>query len=406
MMEYSVWLSRVRTVNKRKKAALLQAFGSAQAVYEAGKAELYGAVPDLTAADLDGLWEKDLRASHRIAEACRRCGAQIIDVCHPLYPARLLEIADPPTVLYVRGTLPDLNGKLTVAVIGQRKASAAGLKHASQMAYELSQNGVVVISGMAAGIDGAAHRGALDGGTPTIAVMGTPIDKCYPAFHAELMEEIIHHGAVLSEYAPGASTYPGNFLSRNRIVSGMSRGILVVEAGYRSGALETAGKGLEHNRDIFAVPGPIDSPDYVGTNNLIKDGAYPVTAAVDILRVYGAEEEAPAVRKLRKKPVRPPKSEEDTINNSEKTAELPSSIKPVQSALEAAFPVMDNAEIAKLAKQDEEGAILAAIGRIAHLDEIIERTGLPAGQVMVSLTMLELQGKVSQRPGNYYEKQR
>lgn len=406
MMEYSVWLSLIKGVTKRKKAALLEAFGSAAAVYDAGKADLYSAVPELTASELDCLWEKDLRPAYRVLEACRRCGAQVIDRTHPRFPAMLNEIADPPTVLYVRGELPDLQGKLTVAIVGQRKASAAGLKHASQMAYELSRSGAVVISGMAAGIDGAAHRGALDGGTPTIAVLGTPINKCYPAEHTGLMEEIIRHGAVLSEYAPGAQTFPGSFLSRNRIVSGMSRGILVVEAGYRSGALETAGKGLEQNRDIFAVPGPIDSPDYVGTNNLIKDGAYAVTSAADILRVYGAAEEAPAPRKLRKKPVRPPKPEEEITENREKTAQKPLSIKPVQPAAEAALPMMSNAEIAALALQDEEGAILAAIGRTAHLDEIIERTGLPAGQVMVGLTMLELQGKVSQRPGNYYEKQR
>lgn len=405
-MEYSVWLSLIKNLTKRKRAALLEAFGSAAAVYEAGKADLYGEVPELTAADLDSLWNKDLRPAHRILRDCAMCGAQVIDFCDRRYPALLREIPDPPTVLYVRGELPALDRRLTIAVVGQRKASAAGLKHASQMAYELSKSGTVVISGMAAGIDGAAHRGALDGGTPTIAVLGTPIDKCYPAQHVGLMEDIIRNGAVISEYHPGAATYPGSFLSRNRIVSGMSRGILVVEAGHRSGALETAGKALEHNRDVFAVPGPIDSPDYVGTNNLIKDGAYAVTAAGDILRVYGAVEEAPSPRKLRKKPVRAPKDPAEKPEKREKPAEKPASIKPVQPAAEAALSDADIAAIAEMAVRDPEGAILAAVGQRAHLDEIIERTGLPAGEVMVSLTMLELQGVVAQKPGNYYEKQR
>ncbi len=402
-MEYSVWLSLVKNVTKAKKAALLQAFGSAVAVYEAGKADLYGAVPGLTAADLDRLWEKDLQLTHRILQDCGLCGARVVDYLDPKYPACLREIHDPPIVLYVRGELPDFESRLAIAVVGQRKASAAGLKHASQIAYELSKNGTLVVSGMAAGIDGAAHRGALDGGTPTVAVLGTPIDKCYPAMHARLMQEIIGHGAVVSEYPPGAKTYPGSFLSRNRIVSGMSRGILVVEAGYRSGALETAGKALEHNRDVFAVPGPIDSPDYVGTNNLIKDGAYAVTAAEDILRVYGAAEEVPALRKLRKKPARTPKEKTEI---REKPAEEPASIKPVQPDAQAVSSLMNETEIAALAVRDPEGAIMAAIGHAAHLDDIIERTGLPAGQVMVGLTMLELQGKISQKPGNYYEKQR
>jgi len=180
----------------------------------------------------------------------------------------------------------------------------------------------------------------------------------------------------------------------------------VVEAGKRSGALETAGRALEQNRDVFAVPGPIDSPDYVGTNNLIKDGAYAVTDAGDILRVYGAVEDAPAPRRLRHKPVRPPKEDKKATKNEKRPAEAPASIKPVQPALQAALPEMDKADIAEMAVHDPEGAILAAIGHSAHLDTIIERTGLPAGQVMVGLTMLELQGQIIQRPGNYYEKQR
>lgn len=405
-MEYSVWLSLVRSLTKRKKIALLQAFGSAAAVYEAGKLDLVRALPELTAADLDALWNKDLRAAQRIVQDCFRCGAQIVNYADPRYPDLLREIQDPPVLLYMRGEMPDMSGRLTMAIVGQRKASAAGLRHASRIAYDLSKNGAIVISGMAAGIDGAAHRGALDGGMPTIAVLGTPIDKCYPAFHAGLMEDIIRNGAVLSEYHPGARTYPGSFLSRNRIVSGMSRGVLVVEAGHRSGALETAGKALEQNRDVFAVPGPIDSPDYVGTNNLIKDGAYPVTTSEDILRVYGAEEAAPAPRKLRKKPVRTPKEPTKVDKNREQPAEMPASIKAVQPAPDKALPQMSKADIAEMAVHDLEGAILAAIGRSAHLDTIIELTGLPAGEVMVGLTMLELQGKVSQKPGNYYEKQR
>ena len=405
-MEYSVWLSLVKPLTKRKKIALLQAFGNAAAVYEAGKIELLQAVPELTGAELDALWNKDLRQTHRIVQDCCRCGARIIGYTDPRYPELLRAIQDPPVLLYMRGEMPEMNGRLTMAVVGQRKASAAGLKHASQMAYELSKSGAIVISGMAAGIDGAAHQGALDGGMPTVAVLGTPIDKCYPQSNAGLMEDIIRNGAVLSEYHPGAQTYPGSFLSRNRIVSGMSRGVLVIEAGHRSGALETAGKALEQNRDVFAVPGPIDSPDYVGTNNLIKDGAYAVTSAADILRVYGAKEEAPAPRKLKKKPVRAPKEPKEPNKNRERPAEMPASIKPIQPAAEAPLPEIGKAEIAEMAVRDPEGAVLAAIGRSAHLDAIIEQTGLAAGQVMVSLTMLELQGKIVQKPGNYYEKQR
>lgn len=382
MCEYGIWLSLCKILSKRKKALLLDAFGSAQAVYEASRTDLVGALPGLTAAELDSLWNKDLRPAGQIARACQTCGARVIDLLDPEYPALLKEIHDPPTVLYVRGSLPDCRGRLPVAVVGQRKASAAGLKHASGIAYALSRSGVVIVSGMAAGIDGAAHRGALDGGTPTVAVLGTPIDKCYPVNHAGLMREILSQGAVISEYYPGAPTYPGNFLSRNRIVSGMSRGVLVVEAGARSGALETAGRALEQNRDVFAVPGPIDSDDYVGTNNLIKAGAAAVTGAEDILAAYGAVPVSGPQRHIRRE-------------RAQKAAEAPLPAFPEAAEGGAVF-----------AADDPQGAVLAAMGRSAHMDEIIERTGLPADIVLAALTMLELQGLIAQRPGNYYEKQR
>lgn len=391
MCEYSIWLYLCKTVSKRKKARLLQTFGSAQAIFKADKAQLLGAVPELSRADLDSLWKKDLCPAYEILEACADCGAEVIDLLDPAYPPLLREIQDPPAVLFVRGSLPDWRGRLTFAIVGQRKASAAGRKHAAAIAYSLSRSGAVIVSGMADGIDGAAHQGALDGGTPTVAVLGTPIDRCYPAHHAGLMREIIRHGAVISEYPPGAPTYPGNFLSRNRIVSGICRGVLVVEAGGRSGALETAGRALAQNRDVFAVPGPIDSDDYIGTNSLIKNGASAVTCAEDILTAYGASppsaapgQPAPAERPwMRRPPLR------ETGKDS----------RPVPAAAPKDRP-------APAAPDDPGGAVLAAMGQGAHQDEIIERTGLPADTVLTALTMLELQGLVAQRPGNYYEKQR
>ncbi|MEA4921505.1 MAG: DNA-processing protein DprA, partial [Clostridiaceae bacterium] len=349
MVEHSVWLSFVKNLTKKKKTSLLEAFGDSEAVYMAAQEELLRAVPALSEKDLKELSDKGLNPAFRVLEACRGCGAEVIDYNNNSYPYRLRNIADPPVVLYVRGCMPDFKGSIALGVVGQRKATATGLRNASKLAYELSRNGLIIVSGMAAGIDSYAHRGALDGGSPTIAVLGTAIDKCYPASNASLMRQIISGGAVLSEYPPGYKTLPGNFLSRNRIISGICRGVLVIEAREKSGSLVTAKRACDQNRDVFAVPGPIDSEDYVGTNGLIKDGAAIVTSSEDILSAYGAEVIAASVNQKQKN-------------------------------------IGGKAKIVEPTGPDSD--ILKAIGKISHIDDIIERLGREPGEVMASLTLL------------------
>lgn len=364
MDEHSIWLSLVKNLTKKKKACLLEAFGNSEAVYKATQDELLHAVPALGERDLKDLSDKGLNPALKILEACRGCGGQVIDYNNVSYPYRLRNIADPPTVLYVRGCMPGFEERVALGVVGQRKATVTGLKNASKLAYELSRNGYIIVSGMAAGIDSQAHKGALDGGSPTVAVLGTAIDKCYPASNASLMRQIINEGAVISEYPPGHKTLPGNFLSRNRIISGMCRGVLVIEAREKSGSLVTAKRACDQNRDVFAVPGPIDSEDYVGTNRLIKDGAAIVTSSEDILSAYGTKSIVIGISQKQKNIEENEKNEEPTGPDSD---------------------------------------ILKAIGKISHIDSIIERLGLEPGDVMAKLTLLEIQGKVVQRPGNYFE---
>ena len=374
MKEYSVWLSMVKHVSNRKKYQLLAAFGSAEAVYRASSVELASEVPGLTAKDIEALSDDSMQGAEEICRACRRIGAGIIDPCDDIYPALLRHISDPPVVLYVRGDMPDMEKSIAVGIVGQRKATVSGMKNASSIAYELSKNGVIVVSGLAAGIDGAAHRGALDGGSPTVAVLGTAIDKCYPAENAGLMRRVMENGAVISEYPPGSRTYSCSFLMRNRIISGMCRGLLVVEAREKSGSLVTARRAAEQDRDIFAVPGPIDSGDYVGTNGLIKDGAAVVTSAYDILGAYGYVPEKKAPRSARQK---------KDPDMAEEIGDMPS---PAASVPEG-----------------PDGEIIRAIGKIAHIDEIADRTKMETGELLARLTMLEIQGTVVQRPGNYFE---
>lgn len=200
----------------------------------------------------------------------------------PAYPPALREIADPPATLYVRGRL-DGRDRIAVAVVGARRASAYGLSVAEWLGRELARRRITVVSGMARGIDAAAHRGALAGGGRTIAVLGCGPDRVYPAEHEELMRAILASGAVLTEFPPGTPPMPYQFLQRNRIISGLSLGVVVVEGRGRSGALATVDHALAQGREVFAVPGGIFAETSHLPNHLIQEGAFPVTSVEDVL---------------------------------------------------------------------------------------------------------------------------
>jgi len=198
----------------------------------------------------------------------------------PDYPALLTQIHDPPARLYVNGRLP---AEPMIAIVGSRRATPYGQRAARRLARDLSEVGVVVVSGLARGIDAAAHRGALEGGSPTVAVMATGLDRIYPPEHAELAQAIAQSGAVITEAEPGTPPLPGRFPVRNRIISGLSLGVIVVEAAQRSGALITARMAAEQGRDVLCVPGSIENPLATGVHQLIKDGAKLVQTVEDVL---------------------------------------------------------------------------------------------------------------------------
>jgi DNA processing protein len=203
----------------------------------------------------------------------------------PTYPALLKQIADPPPRLFVRGTIPEAP---MIAIIGSRRATPYGQRVAGKLACHLSDAGVVVVSGLARGIDGAAHRGALEGATPTLAVMATGLDRIYPPEHAELADAIARSGALVTEAVEGTLPLPGYFPVRNRIISGLSLGVVVIEAAARSGALVTARMALEQGREVFCVPGSIENPLTAGTHRLLKDGAKLVETVEDVLDEFPA----------------------------------------------------------------------------------------------------------------------
>lgn len=268
------------------------------------------------------------------------------------FPPRLKAIFDPPPALYLRGTGdPELLARRAVAVVGARSCSPYGAQVARMLGRELAAAGLLVVSGLARGIDGEAHRGALESGAPTVGVLGCGIDRDYPAVNAPLSRRMEDGGLVVSEYEPGVEPAPWRFPARNRIIAGLCEAVVVVEARERSGALITADFALEEGREVFAVPGEITSALSVGSNALLKLGAAPLTAAADVLEALGIERAAAP-------------DEPDVSDAARRVLAL------VRDAPTAA-------------------------------DELVARASLDAGAVSVALTELELAGLVAAADGVY-----
>lgn len=291
-----------------------------------------------------------------IVERLETLGVWLLSYWEPGYPPLLRNIPDPPALLYGRGAC---RFGEALAVVGSRVPSPTGKVAAETLAFEIAARGVTVVSGLARGIDTAAHRGALAAGGQTIAVLGCGIDRVYPAENHRLYDQIVESGTLLSEYLPGSDPLPGNFPGRNRIISGLSRGTLVIEATPDSGSLITAELALEQGREVFAVPGSIDRPTSAGPNQLIKDGAHPVTEATDILSLLWPECGAATA--------------------AEEPAGFAATLdEPVRS-------------------------VWAALGRQPrHVDELSGELGLTAGELSAILLHLELQGGIEQLPGARY----
>jgi DNA processing protein len=317
-------------------------------------------VPGLDKDAIDGLrnFSEWGQAESEMRRA-RENGVRLVSFIDPVYPSRLRAIADPPPLLYVKGEILAVDER-AVAIVGSRSASEYGLKVARSMGRGLASLGFTVISGMARGIDGTAHQAALDAGGRTIAVLGCGVDRVYPPEYAGLSQRISRQGAVISEFPLGTRPVAFNFPARNRLISGLSLGVVVVEATEKSGSLITAALALEQNRDVFAVPGEVGSSRSRGTHRLIRQGAKLVESAEDII-----EEVAPQLASL-----------EDA--------------KPAQRAL----PQQSSDDTRRIFDLLRE--------RILHIDDVIETSGLSSAQVSQILLELELQGFLRQLPGKRY----
>ena len=346
-------LTLVPGVTCAQQRALLAIFHTAAAIGDATH-EQVAAVVGAKAASL-------LRAGpaaallDRALDWIARPGHHVVVLGDPAYPPRLAQIADPPVLLYARGRT-DLLCDSMFAIVGSRNASPDGAGNAAAFARELSDAGLVIVSGLALGIDAAAHRGGLDGASSSVAVLGTGADVAYPRRNAALMERLCEEGCVLSEFALATPPSRRNFPSRNRLISGLSRGVLVVEAARESGSLSTAASAVEQNRDVFAVPGSIHSPLAKGCHALIKEGAKLVESADDILCEIGW---LAAPRQAIKEP----------------------------------------------SARRESDPILAKMGDAPlSLDQIAQRTGLSAAKLAALVSRLELQGRIAALAGGWFQR--
>ena len=353
--QYWIGFDRVRGIGSIRTSQLLEFFGDLKTAWFADATELRQAgLPDKVIVELSKIrseidLEEELAKIHAL-------GISIITIKDEQYPLLLQSVPNAPPVLYIKGRVLD-EDQFAIAIVGTRRKTSYGKQVATELSRFLAENGITVISGMARGIDTIAHQGALDGGGRTIAVLGCGLDIIYPPENHQLSQQIIENGALVSEFYPGTQPEAVNFPPRNRIISGLARAVVVVEADERSGALITAKFALEQTRDVFAVPGSIYAPRSRGANRLISDGAIPLLDFKDLLLVL----------------------------NLEQTADY--------RYLQQSLPTNEIEALLLETIRDEP----------LHIDEIKNITGLSTDKVSANLTMMELKGFIRKTENMTYQ---
>ncbi|MEN6421810.1 MAG: DNA-processing protein DprA [Smithella sp.] len=366
ILQYWIALKSVAGIGNVNFPVLVDKFGSVPAVFSASIPELKETpgISKETSAAIANF--KDWNKIKGELELLRKSNVNIITYRDELYPHHLLNVYDRPPYIYVQGNL--CKDDINIAVVGSRAASTYGRYTTERISRELALQGVTVVSGMARGIDSAAHRGAISAHGRTIAILGSGLDVIYPPENKKLFADILESGAVISEYPLGTPPRSTNFPARNRIISGMSYGVVIVEAGEKSGSLITAKLALEQGREVFAVPGSIDSAGSRGTNKLIKQGAKLIENTEDIL-----EEILPQI-------------ERGTVLKAPSTS----------VAAEIA-----EAHLEPLNEVDQKIFHAASRGRV-HIDDLISTTGLSSADILSALTTMELKGIIEQHPGKFF----
>ena len=418
---YWIWLAQKCGVASKQFGRIIEKYEDPFDVYRLTDDEIEQ-LEGINSALRAKLCQKDLESSYAILRYCKENRVDIISYGDIRYPQRLKSIVDPPIVLYCRGHFPDFNSLLCIGIVGTRTMSEYGKQSSYKIGYELASAGVTVVSGMALGIDAAAACGVLSAGGCTVAVLGCGISVVYPKEHKRLMEEIAKHGAVITEYPPNEPPYGHNFPKRNRIISGLCQGTLVIEGSATSGAMITARRAIDQGREVFALPGKIDESNSDGPNELIREGAYTVLGSDDILKHYDflyhdvidstalskakrkiADKDADKALKkygagVKRSAARAKSEDKDDVLIPE---EKPQNVHTVNEA-KAERVADDSANM--LDSLDE---FTRSVFETMPIDKAISPDslaahGLDIGAAVTALTMLELYGLVSSLPGGLY----
>ena len=385
MLEYWIWLATRQGLRKQTQYELLRCLEDPRQVYLASR-EVLQEVPGVTVKDLEALEDKSLVQAELILAKCRKKNIQLLILADPDYPRNLRGITDPPVLLYYLGTLPDWNRKPVIGAVGTRSCSDYGARAGEKLGYELSCCGGLVVSGMAQGIDTSILKGVLSAGGAPVVFLAGGVDVVYPAENSGLYRKVLSCGCILSEYPPETKHRKWHFSHRNRLISGISNAVMVVEAPEKSGALITARHAMEQGRQVYVVPGPIDVSSSQGSNALLKKGACIAQRGWDILEhcqstYQGIFDGCRNLEKQEKIQENPPKQKK-VIDNSHKP------------------PYIDVEKKPEVRSPQEQAIIDQLLTGPRLTDEVINDCGLPRGEALAVMTVLEIRGILRRLPGN------
>lgn len=388
MLLYWLWFHLLTGLTVSQKRALLEYFHDPEQLYRATESAYRTAV-QLPEESYTALSDKELKNARALAAECSQKRIGIVTIGDSGYPARLRQIPDAPLVLYYRGRLPNWEAYPAIGIVGTRKASGYGLQIAEKMGAQIAACGGMVVSGAADGIDSAAMKQALLQDGPVVGVLGFGADVVYPASSRKLFAQLEEKGCLISEYPPGTPGYKWNFPQRNRLISGISHGVLVVEAPERSGALITARHAMEQGREVFVVPGNINSDTSAGSNNLLREGATAAFEGYDILREYASRFPG-QIRKAEPKEI---------PHIPEKVEVVPTkpAKKPIDNREVTQYSVLNSG--AGTLTEEEKTLLSHLTPKIEGVDEVIARSGMETAKALSILTKLSLKGMVKHHPG-------
>lgn len=403
-VKYWLWLTTRKGLGTLTTIRVLERFGSPESAYFADEGS-YDLVEALSVQGKRSLLDKDLSGAERILADCDRLGIRLLTLQDAEYPNRLKNIPDPPALLYLRGKLPPVDEELVIGMVGSREASAYGVKMAGSLSMDLARAGAVICSGIAPGIDTVSLKGALSAGGTVISVLAGGLDLRQSGSESRLYDDVAAAGVLVSEYPPGTPHTGDHYRPRNRIISGLSEGVVVVEGKATSGALITARAALEQSREVFAVPGNVDAPNSEAPNRLIHDQeAQAVRSAADILVEFSLRYPL----KVAKPPLGEDEKEQrlDAVFSGSTPEKDPAPRRAAQPQKDAADRKDDLPErklVDRAGLTDDQLDLLLALGKESrHPDELVELTQIPARRVLSALTLLQLQGYIKEETGKRF----